>query len=369
MTSTVSKKKTYPCKICNSTASKGYRLQCSVCETWIHQKCANVSDDLLEYITDTSNGLTWACPHCKDGAAKLNLKVLALHEKMEALEKEVNDNRAKLDEMRNDLQEMKKKANENKDAVATSQDRIQDSIFAEMRAREEKKNNILFHGIPESANTEGFQRKKDDMENILKITRKLKIAVCKDDIKFVRRLGEKNTQKARPLLIGLKENGKKTLFLENARNLNKFTEYESVRIVPDLTLKQRKEEDAMRMEAEKLNRELDEETAKESEWRLVGQKGEKRLVLGKKLHKQTLDEGRQQPKNDYRKSSENRKGDRRKSSVSQDPMPNTHDVDPGDVPDDTSGDERDMQVGAKEIDVLNRINERPEMNREGRARN
>jgi hypothetical protein len=60
------------------------------------------------------------------------------------------------------------------------------------------------------------------------------------------------------------------------------TEYEDVSVVPDLTKKQRQEETSMKEEAERRNEcELTEDDlAKNLCWKVVGQRGEKRLVKG-----------------------------------------------------------------------------------------
>jgi len=113
------------------------------------------------------------------------------------------------------------------------------------------------------------------------------VKVERMDLKFLRRLGAKDEAnvKFRPILLGVFNMNQRFAILESARLLNKNVKYENVRIVPDLTERQRKEEERMRVECLELNAKLEQSVAVHSEWRLVALKGEKRQHFGKKIRK------------------------------------------------------------------------------------
>ena len=79
-------------------------------------------------------------------------------------------------------------------------------------------------------------------------------------------------------MIGFRREVYREEILENARWLND-TNFKDIGITPDLTREQRLEEDELLKEAERRNMERTaEDTSKNVEWILVGQRGEKRLI-------------------------------------------------------------------------------------------
>ena len=95
-----------------------------------------------------------------------------------------------------------------------------------------------------------------------------------------RRIGEAG-EEPRPLVVIMRTEELKRSILEKARNL-RDTVYQEVGIVPDLTLKQRREEQNMAEEVEKKNEQelTDEDRAKNLHWLLVGPRGAKKIIKG-----------------------------------------------------------------------------------------
>ena len=104
-------------------------------------------------------------------------------------------------------------------------------------------------------------------------------------------------------MIGFYNVDSKLKVLKAAKKLADLPRYEDLRIVPDLTKEQRCEEEELRKEAEKLNSEMNREESLNFEYRLVGQKGEKRLVRSKLQH---------QPNSKKRKKETTRKSNRKR---------------------------------------------------------
>ena len=94
----------------------------------------------------------------------------------------------------------------------------------------------------------------------------------------------------------------KDRILENVKALNDLDEgsqWRKVTIVPDLTKLQRKEEDDLCKEADDLNDRLSGEEAKNFMWRVVGRRGERRLVRTNKQREERTED--RPPRQDARR--------------------------------------------------------------------
>jgi len=145
--------------------------------------------------------------------------------------------------------------------------------------------NIIIHNLKEPAtNLTSEERKHEDQELLARVLGEIQCVVNPDaDIKFSTRIGRVNSENSnpRPLLVGLKYMEKKTEILEKMKtSSNKPVNY--ISIVPDLTKLQRKVEDDLRKEADQLNKDMSEDNFLVWEWKVLGWKGEKRLVKTRK---------------------------------------------------------------------------------------
>ena len=190
--------------------------------------------------------------------------------------------------MTTDITNDREKSNGYANQVKKVAAEVKNSIFTELRERKEKESNVLFHGVPEIdvQNATGLEKKKYDIEYICDIAKEMNVKIKEEDIKFCRRLGEVQSDKVRPILVGLRSVQRKMECIRNGKMLNECSEesdFYGIYVVPDLTKQQREEEADMARQVLKLNSELEPDVALNSEWRLVGMKGEKRMVLGKKM--------------------------------------------------------------------------------------
>jgi hypothetical protein len=155
------------------------------------------------------------------------------------------------------------------------------NIFEEMNLREEKRKNVVIHGMPEPTGEDGKSRMDADKRKLDQIFTILEINIAVDsDVEFCRRIGEK-AEKDRPLIVGFYSEWAKSVLLKNSKYLAE-TEMRNLSVVPDLTERQRKAEKDLIQEAERKNREelTEEDRSKNWVWRVVGKKGQKRLVKG-----------------------------------------------------------------------------------------
>ena len=135
------------------------------------------------------------------------------------------------------------------------------------------------HGVVESTHkgATGRERWEWDMLTCRNIFSRLQLRITDENVKFCRRVGEKGGE-ARPLIVGLYNGRDRALLLSQD---TRGTELSEISFGPDLTKEQRKEEADMRKEMEEKNRNLNEdEKAKNLAWRMVGPRGERRLVKG-----------------------------------------------------------------------------------------
>ena len=152
-------------------------------------------------------------------------------------------------------------------------------IFEEMRDRESRKDNILVYNIPEAESSIAEERGKQDRDEIYCLADSIKADMRENDIKFMTRLGKYEENKNRPILMAVRYSPLKDYLLNNAYKL-KHGRYENVRITKDLTKRQRDEELQLIEEAKKRNSDLSEEEKKNFEWKVIGKKGERRLIKG-----------------------------------------------------------------------------------------
>ena len=281
------------CMVCKKSLQRNISVPCQVCEEYTHPDCSNISKDLLQYLIDetkSGNNISWSCSTCTKVAKVLNNKIKLLAKEIEDVKKEIKDIKTGQEETNKNIDDIKKDCNKNKEEIDLVDKRVKQSIFAELREREEKRCNVIIHGVPEADNDDltGMEKKELDIQSVLKITDEIlqEEKYDKQDLKFVKRLGEKNDN-PRPILLGLRNEDSKCLLLKNAKNLRDSVNYSEINVVPDLTKQQRLEEVELGQEAARRNAEMDPADALNWEWKLVGPKGEKRLVYSRKWEMET----------------------------------------------------------------------------------
>lgn len=278
-------KANYPCRGCGvHITNRQVSIQCTVCEFWAHPDCVKISKDYLAVLLSQESGATWTCETCIVVRTKLMKEVTTLYAKLDAMEDRVTTVEDTVVVVTKDVDCVKKdvsklKEDKTKDLIATKKE-----IFAELAERNAKKMNIVMHNVnePDDSIKNGKERKMEDLTTISKIGNVLGLRIDTDkDIKFSARIGPRNdSDTPRPLLVGFREIAAATRdkMLLEARQLRNNSDYSNIGIVPDMTKQQRSEESDMWKEAEVRNSNMDKEESLNYEWRLVGPKGEKRLL-------------------------------------------------------------------------------------------
>ena len=328
---------TWNCLECKEpiNTKKETSVGCGLCGKWAHQVCSKLKDAEVTAL-NKKVGLRWFCTHCEELEStihkklnevyvivadnkkrigevdekvdKVNEKVDAVDRKAEAaLDKvdkvadrattmvdivdKMDDKVTKVDEKVDRFEAMVKKLeekvenNKKEDIIAESRA----SVFLEIRERENRKENIVLHGIkePGATVTRGGDRKNFDIGSALEIFEYIGCKLKPDDVRFCFRAGEKSKSaddNPRPLIIGLLDIKHRENILANSRKLGeKDSRFYKVSIIPDLTPIQRKEESDLRAEAEKKNSLMTAEEASNYEWVLVGQRGKRKIIKRQKM--------------------------------------------------------------------------------------
>ena len=129
---------------------------------------------------------------------------------------------------------------------------------------------------------DGEDRIKIDKDKVQELCEVLSVEVdiC-ECTRFLKRLGPRvdDNPSPRPLLVGFKEAETANIILHKSPKLAEKNEpWSQVSVIKDITKTQRNEEKKLREDVKKKN---DERTAEESEnweWKVVGRRGERKLV-------------------------------------------------------------------------------------------
>jgi hypothetical protein len=260
-------------------------VKCRCCQLWVHAECGNISKELFSILANPNKygaGVSWSCDSCQASAARLDARMAALETRFQEVENRVVRSEGVVQETTRRMDKVEDKQSKLEKDIEREREMLRGEIAAEMREREIRKKNVIMHRVgeagPEMKTLE--DRKAWDMKSCDNIFRALDLEMSSDSaIRFVRRVGERG-EGPRPLVVGLKKEWQREDLLEKARRL-KDTQFSEVTVAPDLTKGQRNEEAAMSSEVEKRNAELtEEERAKNLEWRVVGARGERRVVKG-----------------------------------------------------------------------------------------
>ena len=225
----------------------------------------------------------WACRPCTSYAMNMNHRLKQVEERVEKISQTVESNSAAIKEMDKKVDQVREDLNKKEDRVEEAVRDQQREMYEELRQRELRKKNVIFHGIMELQKENSTYKERTDWDraSIGNILRELKVEIKEEAVKFCKRIGEIGTA-PRPLLTGFHVESDKVNLLRVAKNLED-TCFSDVNIAPDLTKKQRDEEAELKKEAERRNKSLSEnDVSKNLHWVVVGPRGERRLTKEKK---------------------------------------------------------------------------------------
>lgn len=236
-----------PCRVCDETVGpKG--IKCDKCEEWVHQKCAQISDQDYDTITQMDNEyLKFFCPPCskhsrsldKDFSASSEAKIEVLIELVKSLQTQNQAIMAIIGNLDLDRKLERK-----------IEQRLQENEN-EFKERESRENNIILYNLPEPQGPEETYAQEDTKqvnEVFAEIGSDLTGSKLKESVASLKRLGNKTDGKNRPIKISFKDVSPKYSILKKAKNLKGSTKFARVGISPDKTLKERETDRKLRAE-------------------------------------------------------------------------------------------------------------------------
>ena len=203
-----------------------------------------------------------------------------IEESISEVRKTATTNSADLRKVEEQVNELKLEIKKNDNVVTREElEAFKKEMRDESRERKARELNVVMYGVEENREEgkSGRDKWEWDMLTCRNIFRRLDLKLSEENIKFCRRVGEKGPE-SRPMIVGLyNHRDRSTLLGQDTRG----TELSEISFAPDLTKEQRKEDADLRKEVEDKNNTLSvEDRSKNLAWRLVGPRGERRLVKG-----------------------------------------------------------------------------------------
>ena len=277
----------HPCLRCRKAVTKEHKsVQCQTCQFWVHVECEGMSDELFNILAEPERfgGVCWNCDSCLASIARLERKVVDVEKRVKEVENLATKTAGDLKKVDDEVAVLRRELEAEK-AKSRAEAGAREERFItgeELREREGRKCNVIMHRVKEPAQIYRTmeERRNQDMEECRRIFTTIGMVNSNEDIRFCRRIGEAG-EEPRPLVVIMRTEELKRNILEKARNL-RDTVYQEVGIVPDLTVKQRREEQSMAEEVEKKNEQelTEEDRAKNLQWLLVGPRGAKKIIKG-----------------------------------------------------------------------------------------
>ena len=275
-----SKQCKWPCIRCKKNVTSS-GVKCEICCLWVHVKCYNIPKELYNFLKAPNKypGVCWRCDSCNASAAMLDNKITKLQSQVKEVAEKVVRAEGAVQDVTRRVNTVEERQDKVEDLLDKERERVRRERIDETRERDLRKKNVIIHRMPEAGDDVASvgERKEWDMQSVENLLKAVKLPLTKSAIRFCRRIGERGAE-PRPLVVGFMRESHKEDLLEVARELIN-TAFSEVGVVPDLTQEQRRDEAELNLTAEKRNAERSEDDmAKNLIWKVVGRRGEKRLV-------------------------------------------------------------------------------------------
>ena len=165
--------------------------------------------------------------------------------------------------------------------IERGMEKAKEEMNAEMKEREERSENVVLYGVPESETEDVGKMKEEDEKKVKEMAEAIGVEV-KGSIERKFRAGKKDGTrgKGRPMVVRIEDEETRTKILENAKKLKRNDAWRTVFVSHELTFKQReeakKEESRLKEEAEEKTEQAKNE-GRNGKYILVGQRGRRWL--------------------------------------------------------------------------------------------
>ena len=114
-----------------------------------------------------TGGGFWSCKSSRSATANLNKKITEIFKKVEDLEEETKENKSEIDAHKEGQQNLNKKIQNVKQSNFESSADSQKQVYAELRDREERKENLIVHNLVEpSPDLKNGYKRKDGISTL-----------------------------------------------------------------------------------------------------------------------------------------------------------------------------------------------------------
>ena len=211
------------CGKCDKPVIRGEQaLTCDLCDRWFHKACEKVKDHVYHTIDKSKpeDNICWFCTGCRCSAIPINKKLFELEKRITTVEEEKMSKQEAKDLIQRKVDELKTDTNKDMETKAAQlvDSKIQQKLTEQMKEQkdiERRSNNIIIHKLPEKENEVPQKMALDTLKLCAK-------NLSEDDIEMAKRLGAKEPDKTRPMLVKLKE-GKKGTIMKNLKDLKGHT--------------------------------------------------------------------------------------------------------------------------------------------------
>lgn len=287
------------CPTCDRWVEKG-GAECTRCGFWRHKECEGLSEAGLKLVNNMD---VWFCKVCstdwkmdqeknekmRDELNGLKQKNTEINNKMRALENrcdswsknverptreltpgsntkerenEARDTQPDLADIKEDIRKLRQDNDDFRGMIVELEgkwekreeeivNKVMDKVVQymdEVQERERKRKNVVMFNVPESKGKDIGEEVADDMKKCREVFDALEVREAK--IERIYRIGSRKSEKARPIIVELNEVGTKWKLVKCSKNLKhaRHTGVRQVIIAPDLTRKEREENDRLRDE-------------------------------------------------------------------------------------------------------------------------
>ena len=268
----------FPCGTCNKSANTN-ALLCNFCDMWHHATtdCIpwHTKETIDALMTICKEQSCWSCQKCIGIMKKLNGRIAKLEKDVGAVKDDVKTLQEHQIDTDNDIIQLRKDLKEVKNSAATKADSEQTDILSEMKDREDRKCNIIIHGMIEPTATEKEEVHRMENDSLRSIFQEMQTDTeqALNAIKFKSRLGAKQPGKHRPFLVKFHDRRVQQQVMQKTMNAP-----EGIRIKPDLTKKQREEDDKFKRSLDEENQSEPKDDSGDFRWKLAGPPGNLRKV-------------------------------------------------------------------------------------------
>lgn len=127
------------CGFCNEEIGESdLAVQCELCSLWFHIRCQQVPKEIYEYLGEV--GIHWYCKNCNSKFAALMRSVIKLENRQDALEKDVQQNKAEITKVK---EEILQKITRNEEEMKQSQFLLGTEMQEQRKGIESNRKDIL----------------------------------------------------------------------------------------------------------------------------------------------------------------------------------------------------------------------------------